>query len=123
MDCEPSLTLYLPCKFSLATNQYEDNGDNSWVTNPGRSANRYHREFSKKVERNTLSEISNALAVGAKIGCDAGGFHKRNTLVSQVDFLIAFTWSDGDVPKDGGTANTWKKCRSRKLHIPLSSVI
>ena len=40
-------------------------------------------------------------------------------MVAKSDYLIAFTWNKGNVPKDGGTLNTWNKCKNNKIHISL----
>jgi hypothetical protein len=41
--------------------------------------------------------------------------------VAIADIIIAFTWGDDErQPKDGGTADTWRKSNTReKIHIPL----
>ena len=68
-------------------------------------------------------------------------FHRRNSLVAQSQHLIAFTFggalsvsftsdtsagtlstllsSPCNQPCTGGTADTWNKCRGRRLHVPL----
>ena len=111
------LILYLPCKLK----------DNSKVWN---TMKYYHELFSKKMYSNckesnsfhTLSEISLALEKGAILGSDSGGFHSRNTLVAQSDYIIAFTWGNGDIPKDGGTLDTWNKSNGKKIHVSLNSL-
>ena len=35
---------------------------------------------------------------------------------------MAFTWGRGDTPKEGGTLDTWTKCKGVKVHIPLDSL-
>jgi hypothetical protein len=52
------------------------------------------------------------------------GFKKRNDSVALSDYLIAFSWSEGEEPtRKGGTKDTWSKAPTgNKLHIPLSSL-
>jgi len=45
-------------------------------------------------------------------------FHERNSHLAASDYLLALTWGSGDVPMEGGTMDTWKKCRGRKYHVP-----
>ena len=52
------------------------------------------------------------------------GFHARNNYVAKSEYLIAFTWSESGTPKKGsGTYDTWRKCKARKVHIPLTSLV
>jgi hypothetical protein len=116
------LELYLPCKWD--GDKFLDTGASSWRTNPGRTANQYHREFSRKLERNTLDEIAQAKAAGARL-VEGTGFHARNSqIAANCDVLIAFTWGNGPEPKDGGTLDTWKKCKAPvRIHVPLSELV
>jgi hypothetical protein len=50
------------------------------------------------------------------------GFHARNSLIAQADYLVAFTWGRA-APVDGGTLDTWKKSKGRKLHVSLHDLI
>lgn len=115
-----SLMMYLPAKWE--EDAYHDTGVVDWRTNPGGTSNYYHRKFSEKYGKDSLKEIQEAIDSGAEIDCTTLGFHNRNSQVAKVDHLIAYTWGTGDKPKDGGTLNTWSKCKSKKVHIPLSSL-
>ena len=87
---------------------------------------RADRAFSAAVGRSSLAEIDRAADLGARLDWSptGGGFHRRNSkLAAACDYIIAFSWSDGDAPGDGGTADTWRKATahlpaSRCLHIP-----
>jgi hypothetical protein len=116
------LALFLPCPFDLARNSFADTGTPDWRLNPGLSANRYHREFSNILGRDTLAEVREAILCGAKAEV-CQGFHARNTEVAKADVLIAFTWSDGKAPAKGGTLDTWRKCTGRKIHISISKLM
>lgn len=85
-----------------------DNGQSHWSQNPGQLANRYHRDFSKVVGFNSLEQLD-ALLNDPKVSIKDHyhGFHQRNLIVGQVDYLMAFTFSQGE-PSDGGTGHTWK---------------
>jgi hypothetical protein len=122
-DPYASLTLHLPCKWDSKVKAAVDNGKSDWKLNPGRIMNNYHKVFSKRMDTFTLDEIETARLMGAVIKDDYDGFHQRNSQVAASDYLIAFTWGDGDTPKDGGTADTWRKSKSKwKVHVPLKSL-
>jgi len=116
------LTLHLPTRLYAETEvpQFYDNGSKDWRINPGRTANKLHKEFGKKLNEDTMKHLSSAAYLGAEI-CVHSGFHERNSHVAASDYLLAFTWGSGDVPMEGGTMDTWKKCRGRKYHVPLES--
>ena len=119
----PHLTLHFPCKFENTDRpQFTDNGIKDWTKNPGRTTNIYHRKFSAKIKDDSLQQIQSAILVGATYK-EYKGFHDCNSKVAESRYLIAFTWSDTDVPKKGGTRDTWDKCKGKKIHIPLSSLM
>jgi len=118
LDLASSLTLYLPCLFDVNTNKFIGT-----VGNTAKTANYYHELFSKKMGRNTREGITSAINAGAVVYPVMGGFFQRNLKVGQVDALIAFTWGEGDIPKDGGTSHTWNHSHAKiKIHIPLSTL-
>ena len=116
------LTLHLPTRLCTEGEapQFYDNGLKDWKNNPGCTANKLHQEFSKKLHEDTLQHLTLADTVGANLLVHSG-FHDRNSHVATSDYLLAFTWGSGDVPMEGGTMDTWKKCRGRKYHVPLES--
>lgn len=135
------LLVHLPCALTRESTQKEstacdskslasshtravDTGSNDWRTNPGRLMNRYHDQFSAVLQENTIDQLSDALDRGATSVVSAG-FHKRNDKVAQAEYLLAFSWSDGDSPTDGGTLYTWKKAATHchKRHVSLSTLI
>lgn len=89
----------------------------------GRIANHYHRAFSEAIQHDTLGDLADAVERGAVVTTSSGFLH-RNLLVGRCDFLLAFTFGAGGVPKDGGTKHTWDKSSApRKLHVPLASLL
>lgn len=113
------LTLHLPCEFK--DGKYFETWDN-WQ-NPGKSANTYHTRFSDKLKRNTLEEIQKAIDLGATVVVHKG-FYARNSKVALSSYLIAFSWSEGNTPTDGGTLDTWNKSKSKnKRHVSLQSLV
>ena len=86
-------------------------------------ANKLHKGFGERIEENTLQQIESCKLIGAKFQVH-DGFKKRNDSVALSDYLIAFSWSEGEEPtKKGGTKDTWSKAPTgNKLHIPLSSL-
>jgi hypothetical protein len=110
---ESKLILHLPCKFDK---KFEDTGVKDWRINPGNTANYYHSLFSKNEGIDSFGEIENAINSGAKI-LVYSGFHKRNAEVAKSDYTLAFSYSKGDYPTDGGTSFTWKLCKGIKIHF------
>jgi len=107
-----SLTLYLPCAFDTAERRF--------VGGPADAVNRYHREFSNYLGRQSLDEIADAIAAGATVVV-RNGFFERNHDVARVDVMIAFTTSSAAFPLKGGTFDTWNKCKARnKKHFCIA---
>ena len=118
----PSLTLHLPTELQMLSKpQFVDSGSNDWRQNPGRTANKLHTKFSDKIKEDSLDHLKTAITVGATVFTHEG-FYARNSFVAESDYLLAFTWGSGDVPKEGGTMDTWSKCKGRKYHVPLESL-
>ena len=116
-----SLHLYLPAQLIASTGRFEQGNGSK---DPGRVSNYHHDRFSAKMPggRNTRLGILEAVSRGATIDV-IPGFFQRNIPVSGSDAVIAYTWGDGAVPKDGGTKHTWDLAQtSHKTHIPLSSL-
>jgi len=121
LERAPYLELHLPAPFK----------DGRFVEgntrfNAGRTSNYYHDLFSKKMNvptRHSLKGIQE-LIDGEKVVIKTyNGFHARNLIVGDVDLLIAMTWGEGDIPKDGGTKHTWDHSSAEtKIHIPLASL-
>tara|TARA_R110002126_G_scaffold106240_1_gene241098 strand:+ start:244 stop:717 length:474 start_codon:yes stop_codon:yes gene_type:complete len=119
-DSSFELELYLPAPFKNAL--YVQLVDH--YMDPGRISNYYHGKFGKKMSDShaTLRGIQRAIDAGAMVKVSKG-FKARNLIVSGSDILLAYTWGEGDVPKDGGTKHTWDhSTASVKVHIPLSSL-
>lgn len=111
-----SLEINFPCEWE--NGKHKDSGDYDWRTNPGRLSNTLHTAFSKKLGRNSQDDFT-LLSKDDKVFYNTGkGFHSRNTKVSNVDYMIAFTF--GDIK--GGTADTWGKCKGIKHHIDLGNL-
>lgn len=109
------LHLHLPCKFE--DGRHVEDGFKS----PGQYANYLHRQFSARCKFDSLAEINQAVVNGALVDSSKDGFHARNTEVAKSEYLIAFTFGIGSVPKDGGTSDTWNKCTSpNKIHLSLT---
>eukprot|EP01102_Stenamoeba_stenopodia_P017610 TRINITY_DN6342_c0_g1_i1.p1 TRINITY_DN6342_c0_g1~~TRINITY_DN6342_c0_g1_i1.p1 ORF type:complete len:259 (-),score=47.26 TRINITY_DN6342_c0_g1_i1:287-1063(-) len=119
------LKIYIPCKWIGAGEGYHDTGKKDWRTNPGRTANIYHENFSSIVGRNSFIDIDTAQTRGASLDATHPGYHNRNTAIALAsDILIALTWSEGNEPTEGGTLDTWKKCtRGKKIHISLPELV
>lgn len=105
------LRLFFPCEFS--TGRFVDTGKDDWFLNPGRTLNTYHKNFSDKSFINSLSDIQIAINEGAETYVTKGGFHGRNAMVAKSDFLLACTYGQKNMVKDGGTADTIRKYLDR----------
>lgn len=113
-----SLTIYGPTGWDI--NRYRDTGERDYEKNPGGTANYYHKLFSKKVGRNTLEGIADVLLQPGVTYYAGEGFKSRNLSVGKCDVLIALTFEEGNVPKDGGTRHTWDNSTAEmKIHISL----
>jgi hypothetical protein len=117
------LTLYLPCEWIKDDHrpQFQDKG----IRSPGHIANHLHREFSKVLKRDSLSELEQARVLGAEFNTQYKGFLARNKgITSSVDVLVAFSWAKGSAPTHGGTLDTWRKCTSKeKIHFALHTLL
>ena len=101
--------------------QFVDTGSSDWRINPGRTANKLHKKFSENIKEDSLEHLKAAIMVGATVFTHEG-FHVRNSFVAESDYLLAFTWGSGGIPKEGGTMDTWSKCKGTKYHVPLESL-
>lgn len=120
--------LHLPCPWDPEKKQFRDTGERDWRTNPGGTANYYHRAFQKVVGFSSLEDLHQMWKLSTVPGrlviwCEHKGFFERNNLVGNVDKIIAFTFGPGDVPADGGTKHTWDNSRApTKIHLSLRNV-
>lgn len=104
-ECE--LLLHMPCAFR---GRFVDHG-------PGRLLNKYHQLQSSLTGVDSLAQIAEALERGARVTC-SDGFHARNSLVAQSQFMVAMTFGHR-VPDTPGTLDTWRKCRGVRVHVSL----
>jgi hypothetical protein len=120
LHLEPKeLILHLPCEFKDGEFKSEDKVADV--------ANHYHRLFSDIAWQNSnrsLTEIEQAIEYGATVTV-SHGFFTRNVLVARdADYLIALTFGNKDVLKDGGTSHTMglfhlKKDMIKSFHVDL----
>jgi hypothetical protein len=111
--------IYLPCKWIT------DVGFNQNMTyskyDVGRIANYYHNLFGAKTNKKSLSEIQQCINKGIQIDTSNYGFKNRNSMVANSEYIIAFTFDD--VPKSGGTFDTWNKSKSKyKINVNLNDL-
>lgn len=117
------ITLYLPAPFRVGK-----------FAGPYRSAasaaNYYHELFSKAAGFDSLADIeclvqsgSNNVHGGFEPEAEGyGAMFARNLKVARdaEDGVLAYTFGTGNIPADGGTKDTWDKCRcSTKMHVTL----
>jgi hypothetical protein len=99
----PHLKLFLPCEWDWGT--FRDTGQEDWKINPGRTLNKYHKQFQMTSGINSLSDIQIAKGEGAELIPTRGGFHGRNAMVAKSDFILACTFGNKHEVKDGGTSH------------------
>lgn len=133
------VTIYIPA--SLEESGYT--GTNEWENKVASTANYYHTEFYKKVGSRSIEELNFIRSKGSLLDSSKKGFKTRNTSVANSvkdnGILLAYTFGNGitdQLPwtirsfdpgtnadaaglKDGGTADTWNKCPTRKFHCRL----
>lgn len=118
-----ALTLYVPAHWD--GRRYIPN--ERVPSNPGKTSNGYHAEFSRVARLDSLGEIAEAIRRGAKVVVEEG-FKRRNLLVARdATHVVALTFGYVRPPvdllpadegfgsaatagvKDGGTAHTWRE--------------
>jgi len=135
LECGFKGTIWGPCGWDHERQRWNDNGDRDWRTNPGGTANYYHRNFSMALGSHATHSLESIgrLYQAACADPEAGllrirsgvtqGYKERNKLVAKADRMIALTFGEGKTPKDGGTSHTWGLSQSNyKVHIPLSTL-
>ncbi len=122
------LYLELPCLFNLETPAYFDNGERGFQDNPGNTCNYYHKKFSQAMNRNSLEDLRIAiLNKNCETNVGGGFFHRNAAVAAKADMLLAITFGDKELLKDGGTAHTTglfikNKGNDMAFHIDLNSV-
>lgn len=104
------LTLHLPCHI------FDRPGTWRFETSDecGPRLNQLHGQFHVRTGINPFAQLGEAISRGAKKEIHHGGFKGRNTFVAnEADVMLAFTFSGGAEPKDGGTRHTWDLFRTR----------
>lgn len=121
---DATLTVHAPAQWDATTGRFLDNGRGAdWKTNPAHLTNALHERFAAKTGRQAFLELRDAHSLGASINAtDKAGFHARNNAIAaQADRMMAFSWSDGAEPTDGGTRYTWERCGAHhKIHVSLT---
>lgn len=107
-----NLRLFIPCKFENGKFA-DENGGVRKFNPPGKTLNYYHDKFQRKTNINSLSEILVAKERGAEILPCKGGFYGRNSMVAKSDCLLAFTFGEGEMVKEEGTADTVSRYLTR----------
>lgn len=119
-----NLTLHLPSLFASHTLCFVGPAGSSAA-----AANYYHEKFTKATGVHSRRQIAEAISKGAVIteqpsAPGYGGMFARNDLVARdAEGCLAYTWSAGREPADGGTKYTWDKITGRKVHISLQRLV
>lgn len=123
-DPRYKLKLHLPARFDTAKHQFAEVPGNMYA--PGNIANYYHRKFRASCGNNSLDELAQVIKDGAEVVVTPG-FKERNTQVAvDSELLIAFTFGNGPVLKDGGTLDCMSKFlalgKTNSFHIDLHTM-
>ena len=103
------LTLHLSCPWVAKTCSFDPKAQE------GRRLNQLHSAFWKAAGVESLGQIGEAIAKGARTTVSPG-FHARNREVAEeAEALLAFTF--GQVGTEGGTAYTWREFHA--LHMAV----
>ena len=115
------LQICFPCPWLLDRVAHLDNGQSGWMANPGRLANKLHTTFASQMGRSTQADFFAAQSLGAILS-DRSGFHARNAVVAESQYLIAFTFGPNMEEYRGGTAHTWNLSQGQKRHVSLETL-
>jgi hypothetical protein len=118
------IILHLPAPFCLQTKRFSDAAYNK----TSRACNFYHEKFSQIIGYDSLRQIAEVIdskqfvTYEPKSNGYSGMFGRNDKVAAGCDFMLAYTFGRGDIPKDGGTKYTWDKCKVRKQHIALPMI-
>jgi len=115
------LQIYFPCPWLVDRVAHLDNGQSGWTNNPGRLANKLHTTFANQMGRSTQADFFAVQSLGATLSCRSG-FHARNAVVAESQYLIAFTFGPNMEEYRGGTAHTWNLSHGHKHHVSLETL-
>lgn len=114
-----NIELHFPSQFDAKNCRFYGNKD-------AETANYYHQRFSDKLGYNSLEDIRELHRNQHRDEIQLfyyDGFLQRNLEVGKVDILIALTFNNDTIPKDGGTKHTWNHSPAPlKIHINLDSL-
>jgi len=95
----------------------------------GSTANFYHSKFSLHLGHHSINDIitaskmDNCFGTVQPVSNNYSGLFTRNALVAKSDYLLAFTFGQGDIPDDGGTKDTWNKSKGIKHHASIPHIL
>ncbi len=114
------LTIYFPCKYDEKTGRCDD------TDYCGKRSNQLHEKFNDSIgSRNSFDDFRLAQMKNNNVIFDTSckGFHARNSFVAKSEYCIAFTFgTDENEPKEGGTLDTWRKCKGTKVHVRIQDL-
>ena len=126
---EARLVLQLPCHFVATLKQFAASSPRERARRTVATVVGLHRSFSACLGCDSVGQLSQAVAVGAKVCVWPAGFLRRNSAVADLSQrLLAFTWAPGGAPRSGGTHDTWQKYgrSGRKVaaqHVDMNGLV
>ncbi len=110
-DCVRHLFLHLPCSWVDDDRRFEATS----ATSPGARLNELHTQFKTVTGIDPFEQLAEAVAKGAKVHVNRGGFKARNTdIANWADAMLAFTFGNGPLLAEGGTMDTMTKFLARR---------
>jgi hypothetical protein len=119
-DRVQGLTLHLPAPLGDEPGIFVGPANSS-----ASAANYYHEKFSRVIKESSLRHIKKAIEKGATWTCQpsqsgyGGMFTRNNIIANDCVGMLAYTFSQSDVPGSTGTLDTWTKCQGTKLHVTI----
>lgn len=90
------------------------------------AANWYHSKFSQVIQEDSLDQIFRAANMEYCTGTFepaapgyGGMFARNNKVAAAAEMMLAYTFSTGSIPADGGTKDTWDKTMGTRVHVSL----
>lgn len=114
------LYLFLPAPFNGDLKQFD------CAFEAGRTSHYYHQKMKRWYHpRSSNRELAQAIvAEGCSVATNLKGFKARNLQVAKnADVVLAYTFGEGEAPKDGGTFHTWSNAtHAERIHVPIGTL-
>ena len=118
------LHLHLPAQYDMALHKFVEEPGKMFA--PGNIANYYHRQFWKRCRQSSLDELHQAISCGAQATVTPGFKQRNSKVANDADLMVALTFGEGAMLKDGGTLDCMTKFLQRhageSAHVDLHTM-